>query len=295
MTVVYAALRGKSLMTAITRLALTLSGAAVALAQCTLNGSPNPCILAGPITVSSGYVGPAGTTSTVSGIITNNSTIQINGGGGNNTFVNLGSNATLQGSGGIFTLNSGDDNGHAILQSTGGFTLLNAMNTIQGYGIVGNSGMSLINGPAGTLLANVSGQTLVFNGSGVLTNNGTMQANPGATIQVSSNLSNLTVNGGPVLAGGTFVMNNGTIQLVPVGTGGGEFVANLATVVLNGPNARLTDASNANVFSRFVTNYFGGSFTVQGGNNFTVNAFQNFNNYGFLNVGAGSSLSVQGA
>lgn len=77
--------------------------------------------------------------------------------------------------------------------------LLNATNTIEGFGIVGNNGMSLINGPSGTLLANVPGQTLVIDGSGGLTNNGTMQANAGPTIQVSSKLSNLTVSGGPVL------------------------------------------------------------------------------------------------
>jgi hypothetical protein len=34
-------------------------GGSFALAQCTLNGLPNPYILVGPITVSSGYVGPA--------------------------------------------------------------------------------------------------------------------------------------------------------------------------------------------------------------------------------------------
>jgi fibronectin-binding autotransporter adhesin len=237
-----------------------------------------------------------GTTTTAAGVITNLGTIQITGGSGNNTVVNLSSNTTLQGSGGILTLYSGDNNGHAVIQSSSGFTLLNATNTIQGYGVIGNGVMSMINGSAGTLLANVSGQTLVVNGSGVLTNNGTMQANSGATLQVSSNLSNLTSSGGPVLSGGTFVMNNGTIQLLPLGTGGGELVSNLNTIILNGPNARLTDASNANAYSRIVSNF--GSLTVQGGNNSSISpglGITIFNNYGFLNVGPDSSLSIAGA
>ena len=291
-----AGLRRKSLLPAISALVLALSGATVALPQCTLNGLPNSCILAGPITISNGYVGPLGTTTVTSGVITNNSTIQLNGGGGNNTFVNLSSDATLQGSGGILTLNSGDNNGHAILESTGGFTLLNATNTIQGYGVIGNSGLSVTNGFAGTLLANVSGQTLVINGSGILTNNGTMQANAGATLQVNSNFSNLVASGlNTGLGPGTFVMNNGAIQLVLAGTGGGELFANGAIIVLNGPNARLIDASNANVFSHLGNN--GGSFSLQGGGNFTITPFPSFtvfNNYGSINVGPGSSLSVQG-
>lgn len=278
--------------TAFGAFALTISGATVALAQCTLNGSPNPCVLMGPVTVSSGYVGPLGTATTVSGAITNNSTIQIYAGSGNSTFLNLTADATLQGSGGILTLNSGNNNGQAVLQSIGGFTLTNATNTIQGYGIIGNSGLSVINGQSGTLLASVAGQTLLINGIGSLTNNGLMQANAGATLQVSSNLTNLTVSGGPVLAGGTYVMNNGTIQLSSLGTGGGELVANEASIILNGPGAQLTDAGGANALSDFVTNTHGSSFIVEGGNSLFVSPFQNFNNYGFMDVGAGSSLSM---
>jgi hypothetical protein len=280
--------------TAVGALALTLSGTTVALAQCTLNGSANPCSLTGPITVSSGYLGPPGTVSTASGVITNNSTIQINAGSGNNTFLNLGADTTLQGSGGILTLNSGDDNGYAVLESFSGFTLANATNTIQGYGIIGNSGLSVINGAGGTVLANVSGQTLLINATGGLTNNGTMQADAGATLQVNSNLTNSVVDGGPGLDGGTYVMNNGIIQLSTLGTSGGEILYNAGTIVLNGPSARMTDAANNNALSGIFLNGTGSSFTVEGGNHFSTSPANSgsFLQYGFLVVGAGSTLST---
>jgi hypothetical protein len=235
-----------------------------------------------------------GTTTAASGIITNNGVIQINGGSGNNTLLNLSANTTLQGSSGVLTLNSGDNNGKAILQSSGGFTLTNATDTIQGYGIIGNSGLSVINNVGGTLLANVSGQTLLINGTGALTNNGVLEANAGATLGVSANLTNLTISGGIDLAGGTYVMNNGTIQLSTLGTGGGEISANQATIILNGPNAQLTDAGGSGALTDFVTNYFGGSLIVEGGNNFSVTPYQDFNNYGILDVGAGSNFIMNG-
>ena len=290
---IYAARRRRRLAPAFGAFALTIVGATTSLSQCTLDGAGNPCVLTGPVTVSTSYIGPMGTTSTASGVITNNGVIQINGGSGNNTLLNLSANTTLQGSSGVLTLNSGDNNGKAILQSSGGFTLTNATDTIQGYGIIGNSGLSVINNVGGTLLANVSGQTLLINGTGSLTNNGVLQANAGATLGVSANLTNLTISGGIDLAGGTYVMNNGTIQLSTLGTGGGEISANQATIILNGPNAQLTDAGGSGALADFVTNY-GGSLIVEGGNNFSVTPYQNFNNYGLLVVGVGSNFIMHG-
>jgi len=291
--------------TAVGALALTLSGTTVALAQCTLNGAANPCSLTGPVTVSSGYLGPLGTISTASGVITNNSNIQINAGSGDTTYLNLGADTTLQGSGGTLTLNSGDDNGYAVLESFSGFTLTNASDTIQGYGMIGNSGLSVINGASGTLLANVSGQTLLINGTGGLTNNGALQANAGATLQVNSNLTNLVGSwgigpvGGIVMTyvvnNGTYVMNNGTIQLTALGTSGGEIWANRGTITLNGPDAEMTGAANKNALFYLSENGIGSSFTVEGGNNFITGGTAEgpvFGQDGHMVIGPGSTFSI---
>jgi hypothetical protein len=55
-----------------------------------------------------------------------------------------------------------------IEQGVIGLTLTNVNNTIQGNGIIGNGGLALSN--AGTIDANVSGQTLLLDGSGGITN-----------------------------------------------------------------------------------------------------------------------------
>jgi hypothetical protein len=155
-----------------------ISSIPTAIAQCTLNGAANPCSLAGPVTVTSGYTASLGTTTSVSGVITNNNNIQVIAGSGSNTNLNFIANTTLQGSGGTLTLNSGNNNGQVFLESGSGSTLTNVTNTIEGYGVVGNGGLSVTNSAGGILLANVSGQTLLLNGAGSLTNSGTLMARP---------------------------------------------------------------------------------------------------------------------
>ena len=146
----------------------------------------------GPLTITSGSVwtGHVGTTTNLSGSIINNGSMNFYAGSGNNTVAGLNANTTLSG-GGTFTLNSGDNNGRVYLQQqTGGLTLTNVDNTIQGYGVIGNGGLTLVNDPAGKILANVPGQALVINGSGGLTNNGTVQVNGGSTLQIAGDFLN---------------------------------------------------------------------------------------------------------
>ena len=69
-------------------------------------------------------------------------------------------NLTLSG-GGVVILNSGDDNGRAYIQADGSYTLTNGDDEIQGYGNIGNPAMAFVNGPHGSVDANVSGQALV--------------------------------------------------------------------------------------------------------------------------------------
>ena len=120
----------------------------------------------------------------------NSGSLNIVAGSGTNSVLGLNANTTLSG-GGTITLNSGDNNGQAyIQQQVGGANLTNVDNTIQGYGVIGNGGLKLINSTAGTILANAAGKTLLINGTGGLTNNGKMQVDGGSTMEVVGNLPN---------------------------------------------------------------------------------------------------------
>jgi hypothetical protein len=194
-------------------------------------------------------------------------------------------------------MNSGDTNGLAYLeQGTGGVTLTNVDHTIQGYGVIGNGGLTVVNGAAGTLLANSAGNTLLINGSGGLTNNGTLQANAGSTLQVTSAVANFSGN---TLTGGTYVANGtsdiaGTVQLNLGSNLGGEIVNNAAAIVLNGPtaNTRFLDSNGHGALANLAANLGASSgFTVEGGYGFQT--VGDFTNAGTVVVaGTGSSLTI---
>ena len=140
------------------------------------------------------------------GTINNKNNFQVNGGAGANSIVMIDTNVTLQG-GGTVTLSTASGGGAAVLeQAVGGLTLTNVNNTIQGAGVIGNNGMSLVN--QATVNANVSGQTLILEGmSGGLTNTGILEASNGGILQING----VTVNNA---GGGTITANAGsTVQL----------------------------------------------------------------------------------
>lgn len=148
----------------------------------------------------------------------------------------------------------------------------------------------------GMLLANSVGNTLLVNGPGGLTDDGTLQADAGSTLQVTSNLTNFSGN---TLTGGTYVMNGGSsaagvLQLSLGSNSGGEIVNNAATIVLDGPaaNTRFLDSNGNNVLSNLASNSTASSsFTVQGG--YVFQTAGDFSNAGTVVVGGnGSSLTV---
>src|ERR1022692_167377 len=210
----------------------------------TLDGST----VAGAVTLNGTYTGALGSTNYVLASIINNNNIQLNAGTGYNTVLQLGSNVTLSG-GGTVTLATAGGGGQAIIdQSGGGLTLTNANNTIQGNGIIGLNGLSLVNQSGGTVNANVSAATLTLsNMSNGLTNGGLLEATGGGILQldgvtVTNAGANITANSGStvqlfgnaVIQGGTLT-NNGSF----LGTPGGN-VATLdgstgaGAVTLNG-------------------------------------------------------------
>ena len=195
-------------------------GSAVLLTNATINGGTLNTSGGGVLGTASGFTSTlngvtisSGSTFTngnnadlfVSGAITNNGTIQVNA-GANNSILLLVNNTTLNGGG---TVNLSQSGGGAALieQSVGGLTLNNVNNTIQGAGIIGNNGLVLVNDAAGTILANAPpGQTLLINGSGGLTNNGTVQVNTGSALEVTSAFSQ---TGGRTQADGTLIVGAG--------------------------------------------------------------------------------------
>src|SRR5208282_4870776 len=131
------------------------------------------------VTISSGstYTAGPGTTTQLDGAIVNDGTFAINGASGN-AIVNLGSAVTLSG-GGTVTMTSGAS-GSAFLRGSS-LTLTNTNDTIEGAGLIGDSGALAIDNK-GTIDANSSGQSLnLSQGGGALTNTGTFEARPAAT------------------------------------------------------------------------------------------------------------------
>ena len=115
----------------------------------------------GAVTLNGTYTSDLNTDTDLLGTINNKGNIQVNGGSGTNTqlFV-ASSNVMLQG-GGTVTLATATGGGSALsIKRAGGLTLTNVDNTIQGAGIIGNNGLTVMNGAAGTILANVTGPDL---------------------------------------------------------------------------------------------------------------------------------------
>ena len=103
----------------------------------------------------------------------------INGGGGSNTFVQLGGNAALSG-GGTVQMNVNPSSGGSAFLRGSNVTLTNVDNTIQGAGYIGDSGALTLNNQA-TIDANSSGQSLALNaGNGGVINTGTLDATTAA-------------------------------------------------------------------------------------------------------------------
>jgi hypothetical protein len=262
--------------------------------QAILDGST----AAGAVTINGTYTNGNSSITFLLGTINNQGNILLNGGSGNNSDLEIDSaNVTLTG-GGTVTMSTASGSGNAeILQAAGGLTLENFNNTIQGAGIIGENGLSLLNDVAGTILANAFGQTLTLSGGGSVTNNGTFQVNAGSELL----LSNVTFTNfaGHTLTGGTYdvygtLANPGTLQIDPLGSTGGEIVNNAATILLSGPNSNVVDNLGLNALSNFSNNEAAGSFTIQDGRDFTSSPTANFSNAGIVNIGSGSTFTTGG-
>ena len=241
------------------------------------------------VTLSSGTVYPiaTGTQTNLSGTFTNGGSVTMSGGNGNNAALVLENSLT---NAGPVTLSIASGSGtNYIEQGTGGVTLTNS-GTIQGAGVIGNGGLTVVNGATGTIGSSGAGATLLVNGSGGITNSGTLLAGAGSTLHVSSGpFSNFA---GTTLTGGTYNLAGGTLQIDELGSTGGEIVTNAANIVLSAPGYAFLDSAGKNALSALATTAAKSSFTLAGGANFTTGG--SYHNLGTLTVGAGSTFDVAG-
>ncbi len=272
---------------------VVLSSASITGGTLTASGggvlTPSGTVSLNNVTLSGGTVYPiaTGTQTDLSGTFANNGSVAMSGGNGNNAFLVLENSLT---NAGPVTLSVASGGGSSyIQQGTGGVTLTNT-GTIQGAGVIGNGGLTVVNGATGTIGSVGAGATLLVNGSGGLTNSGTLLAGAGSTLHVSSGaFSNFA---GTTLTGGTYNLAGGTLQIDELGSTGGEIVTNAANIVLSAPGYAFLDSAGMNALSALATTAAKSSFTLAGGANFTTGG--NYHNLGTLTVGAGSTFDVAG-
>jgi hypothetical protein len=109
------------------------------------------------LTLSQGstYTGNTGTVTSVLGTITNHGTIQLVGGSNTNGYLGLNANTTLNGGGTVTISYNGSESGAAYIeQNAANLNLTNINNSIDGTGVIGNGGLTLVNQSGGTIDAN---------------------------------------------------------------------------------------------------------------------------------------------
>ena len=259
----------------------TLSGAALeTTSNATLDGSTNGALTLAP---ASTYNGLLDTTTTLLGVIINQGAIQINAGSANNTNLNIAADTTLQG-GGTLVLNSGDNNGQAYLQeSAGGITLTNVDNVVEGYGVIGNSGLSLLNAASGIIQATGPGETLTINASGTVTNNGTFGADD-AVLSLTYDPSNLPDS---TLTGGTWeATNGGTLSFSSTAN---AIVTNDATLVLDGAGSGIqTRTGLGGTYQQLEQTLVTNDGTLEATGNRNFGAANSLINNGVIQLGGGT-------
>jgi hypothetical protein len=229
------------------------------------------------------------TSTTLEGTITNTGTIQMVGCCQASNLILGGASVTLTGGG---TVSLGNTGGGVIYGASGNDVLTNVNNTIEGFGNIGNGAMGLTNGTAGIILANQSIELYIKPSSAGFTNNGTVQANTGSTLDITGGVFTNFNSATNTLTGGTYNANGGTLQF-----DNANIVTNAADIILTGAGSQIIGNTDANALANFATNAAGGVFQLGAGRSFTTSApgGGNFTNNGTLIIGGGDTFQVSGA
>jgi len=186
------------------------------------------------VTISSGSTFTAlnASSTTLVGTITNNGTIAQNSTG---SFTDLHISGTVELAGGGTLAMSGSPNNRIF--GTGSDTLINDVNhTIQGAGQLGidNSGFAFTLNNAGTINANLSGNTLMVAPSNTVTNTGLMEATNGGVLALIGTFNNTGAAIQATGAGSVVELNGSTITGGTLTTSGGGAIQNSGTATLDG-------------------------------------------------------------
>jgi autotransporter-associated beta strand protein len=122
-----------------------------------------------------------------------------------------------------------------------------------------------------------------FTAASTFTNRGNLTIAAGCTFRTLTltSFSSTTLTEGTYVVGGTLQFNNADIR------------TNAASLVLDGPSARIVNQADADALAHFTTNTVGGSFLIQIGRNFTTPGA--FSNAGNVVVGAGTVFTTSRA
>jgi hypothetical protein len=145
-----------------------------------------------------------------------------------------------------------------------------------------NSAGSAVNNSTGLWEASNGGTLRLQGGYGSFTNNGTIQANNGSTVNMDVNAV-LTNNSGGTLSGGTYAAVSIASAAV-VNLSGGSVTNNAATVTLSGALASIP------VIDTISANQTAGTFNLLGGQSFTT--LGALSNAGTVDVGSSSNLII---
>ena len=187
-----------------------------------------------------------GTSLTLEGIFSNSGTIALNS-TADDTDLRLNTqNVILKGGGSIILSNS---DANRIYGNSSNYVLTNVSNTISGAGQLGAGQLTLVNDEAGVINANRSKALTLSFGSGMMTNEGLLEATATGGLVIMSTIDNA---GGRIRASGTGVtieLAGGTIEGGTLSTAGGGIIETASgSANLDGITAgRLIQAGNFTV------------------------------------------------
>jgi hypothetical protein len=259
---------------------------------------------AGAVTINGSYTNAFGSTTYLAGSIVNNAAqngnILVNGGSGYDGTLQVPGSATLSG-GGTVTLNTDNSGygGYAYLSLPNTASMLsNVDNTIQGTGIISNNG-TLINETGGTIDANSSYGTPLSLQGGAVTNAGVMEATGSGVLE----LYQTTVNnaGGAITAVGSnasvWLDNGAVVQGGTLTNNSGLFfgtpTSSSATLDgSTGAGAVTINGSYTNAFGS--TTYLAGSIVNNAAQNGNILVNGGNGSDGYLWVATGATLAGGG-
>ncbi len=230
----------------------------------------------------SGTLEILGNTTLLPGTIVNDGIMRL-GSGSSGASLSVSQGVVLAG-GGTLALSNSSANQIASAGPPG--TLVNEVgHTIQGAGAIGAYGMALTN--RGLIQADQSNALVLadFGLTAAVTNEGTLRAAPGSTLQINQALTNFDA-GTSTLAGGRYEVF-GTMRL-PVA---GGIVRNAADIILDGAASRLYDGSSGTVdaLASLAANLGTGRIDVRNGRTLALGLFSNA---GQVDIGTDSTLTA---